>query len=302
VSDVEEVTRATTVVQIPAAERLELAAQTHDCLVVIYSKEPRLLGKRFVLEFTPVCLGRGAENDIVLHGYSVSRRHARLDRRNGSWWLVDIDSTNGTYVNDKKADLEVGLVNGDRLQLGPTILKYLSGADVEAKYHEEIYRMTIIDGLTQAYQKRHLLEVVENEIARARRHARDLSFVMLDIDHFKRVNDVHGHIGGDYVLRELSRIVLGRIRRDEVFARYGGDEFALVLPETNLEGARSLIDGIREMIQDNRFVFRDAAIEVTVSAGIAQLADLDRAALDLVRAADAKLYEAKRHGRNRVAA
>jgi diguanylate cyclase (GGDEF)-like protein len=299
-SGVEEVTRATTIVRAPTGERVELAARTHDCLVVIYTKRPMLLGKRFALEFTPVRLGRGTDNDIVLHGYSVSRQHARLDRRDGRWWLADVDSTNGTYVNEEKVDREVGLANGDRLQLGPTILKYLSGADVEAQYHEEIYRMTIVDGLTQAYRKRYLLDALENEIPRAQRHVRDLSFVMLDIDHFKRINDDHGHVAGDFVLRELAQIVLGRIRRDEVFARYGGEEFALLLPETNLEGAHALVEGIREKIERHRFVFQNESIPVTVSAGVAQLADIGQTSMDLIRAADEKLYDAKRAGRNRV--
>ena len=123
------------------------------------------------------------------------------------------------------------------MKVGPTIFKYLSGADVESQYHEEIYRMTIIDGLTQVHNKRYLYEALEREIIRARRHARELSFLMFDIDHFKKINDVHGHLAGDFVLKELARIVQGRIRRDEVFARYGGEEFAIVLPETDLEGA-----------------------------------------------------------------
>src|SRR5260370_12168546 len=151
---------------------------------------------------------------------------------------------------------EARLDNGDRIKVGPTIFKYLSGQDVEAQYHEEIYRMTIIDGLTQGHVKRYLLEALEKEIIRARRHARDLSFIMFDIDHFKKINDHHGHLAGDFVLKELARIVQGRIRRDEVFARYGGEEFAIVLPETNLEGARALAEGLREKIDSTRLLFQ----------------------------------------------
>jgi diguanylate cyclase (GGDEF)-like protein len=302
VSHLDDKTRATTVVQTPAGGNSEADSPRIDCLVVIYSTERSQLGKRYVLEFTPVCLGRGAENHIVLTGYSVSRQHAHLELRERSWWVVDDDSTNGTYVNDAPIDHQFGLSNGDRLKVGPTIFKYLSGADVEAQYHEEIYQMTIIDGLTQAYVKRYLLEALEKEIIRARRHHRDLSFMMLDIDHFKKINDEFGHLAGDFVLKELARIVLDRIRRDEVFARYGGEEFALVLPETNLEGARALVDGIRARIEENRFVFQGDTIPVTISAGIATLADIDETSMDLILAADAKLYEAKRAGRNRVVA
>ena len=103
---------------------------------------------------------------------------------------------------------------------------------------------------------RERLEQLEKEIIRARRHQRDLSFMMFDIDHFKKINDYHGHLAGDYVLKELARIVQGRIRRDEVFSRYGGEEFAIVLPETHLDGAKALAEGLREKIEASRFVFQ----------------------------------------------
>jgi diguanylate cyclase (GGDEF)-like protein len=298
--ETEEKTRVTTIVQKPGGG--EDAPKTGDCLVVIYTKEPTLLGKRFLLDTSPMRIGRGAENHIVLDGDSVSRRHAHLEQRSIAWWAVDDGSTNGTYVNDDQIAREQSLVNGDRIKVGPTIFKYLSGQDVEAQYHEEIYRMTIIDGLTQAHVKRYLLEALEKEIIRARRHTRDLSFVMFDIDHFKKINDVHGHLAGDFVLKELANIVQGRIRRDEVFARYGGEEFAIVLPETNLEGAKSLAEGLREKVAQSRFVFQSESIRVTISIGVSMLGEHDKTSLDLIRNADAKLYEAKRGGRNRVVA
>ena len=295
-----EKTRVTAIVQKPAGE-----GDGHkggDCLVVIYTKEPTLLGKRFVLDTTPIRIGRGTENHIVLDGDSVSRRHAHLEQRGPVWYGVDDGSTNGTYVNDEQIVGQQLLANGDRVKVGPTIFKYLSGQDVEAQYHEEIYRMTIIDGLTQAHVKRYLLESLEKEIVRARRHVRDLSFIMFDIDHFKKINDFHGHLAGDFVLKELARIVQSRIRRDEVFARYGGEEFAIVLPETNLEGARALAEGLREKLESSKFTFQNEVIHVTVSIGVATLTDQDRSSMDLIKHADQKLYDAKRGGRNRVVA
>jgi two-component system, cell cycle response regulator len=298
VTESDEKTRVTAIVQKPAGEGD--APKGGDCLVVIYTKEPTLLGKRFVLDTSPIRVGRGTENHIVLDGDSVSRRHAHLDQRGPVWFAVDDGSTNGTYVNDEQIAREQTLVNGDRIKVGPTIFKYLSGQDVEAQYHEEIYRMTIIDGLTQAHVKRYLLEALDKEIIRARRHVRDLSFIMFDIDHFKKINDLHGHLAGDFVLKELARIVQGRIRRDEVFARYGGEEFAIVLPETNLEGAKALADGLREKVESSRFVFQNETIKVTVSIGVSMLGEGDKTSQDLIRDADEKLYEAKRGGRNRV--
>ena len=123
---------------------------------------------------------------------------------------------------------------------------------------------------------------------------------MLDIDHFKKINDVHGHLAGDHVLKEVARLIQQRIRRDEVLARYGGEEFAVILPETTLEGARALAEGLRERIDQSRFVFQGEVIHVSMSIGVAILQDSDRTSMDLIKRADEKLYEAKRGGRNRV--
>jgi diguanylate cyclase (GGDEF)-like protein len=295
VSEFDEKTRVTQVVQRPPAEE----GTGNDCLVVIYTKEPGLLGKRFVLDRNPLRVGRGADNHIVLEGDSVSRRHAHFERRANGWYVVDDGSTNGTYVNEEQIPREAMLANSDRIKIGPTILKFLSGADAEAKYHEEIYRMTIVDGLTQIHNKRYLYEALEREVIRARRHERDLSVMMFDIDYFKRINDQFGHLAGDYVLRELARVVQDRIRRDEVFARYGGEEFAIVLPETPLTGAAALAENLRSRVADHTFIFQGEQIAVTISIGCAVLTD-DRTATDLIQRADEKLYEAKRSGRNRV--
>lgn len=298
-NDFDEKTRVTQVVQPPPPEGLG-AKNTNDCLVVIYTKEPTLLGKRFVLDHSPTRVGRGADNQIVLDGDSVSRRHAQFRQRGDAWVIVDDGSTNGTYCNDEQITREVVLKNGDRVKIGPTIFKYFSGADVEAQYHEEIYRMTIIDGLTQIYNKRYLHEALERELIRGRRHERELCILMFDIDHFKRINDVHGHLAGDYVLKEVARVVQARIRRDEVFARYGGEEFAIILPETPISGAVALAETLRQKVADHSFVFQADSIKVTISLGAAIMEESDRTASDLIKRADEKLYQAKRTGRNRV--
>ena len=298
-SDFDEKTRVTQVIQAPPNGPGSATSGT-DCLVVIYTKEPTLLGKRFVLDMSPLRIGRGPENHIVLEGDSVSRRHVHFEQRGSAWHAVDDGSTNGTYVNDDQIVRECALTNGDRVKVGPTIFKYLSGQDVESQYHEEIYRMTIIDGLTQAHVKRYLLESLDKEMMRARRHERDMCLIMFDIDHFKKINDTHGHLAGDHVLKELARLVQARIRRDEVFARYGGEEFAVLLPETTLEGATQLAHDVRQRVEAARFVFQNETIPVTVSIGLARLRESHKTGLDLIKEADERLYDAKRGGRNRV--
>ncbi len=272
-----------------------------DCLVIIYSKDSANLGKRFVLDAASagVGIGRGSDNTIVLESEAISRKHARLEYKQGAWVARDLGSTNGTYVNDEVIT-DHRLKRADHIKVGDTILKYLSGSDVEAAYHEEIYRMTIVDGLTQAHNKRFMLEQMEKELSRARRYGRPLTLVMFDLDHFKNINDTYGHIAGDFVLRELATLVRARIRRDEIFARYGGEEFAIMLPETDMTGASRLAEEIRALVAEHSFLFEHERIPVTISAGVAQLIDAMKTSEEFIDASDKMLYESKRGGRNRV--
>ncbi|MCB9591710.1 MAG: diguanylate cyclase [Sandaracinaceae bacterium] len=284
--------------RVTPLEELRPQTKGQDCLVVIYSSDARQFGKRYILGDEPLTVGRGQENRIVLDNDSVSRRHCRAEKRGSNWFIVDLDSTNGTYVNDQQVT-ELALRRGDQIKIGDTIVKFLSGSDLEAQYHETIYNMTIVDGLTGINNKRFLMEALEREIPRARRHQRPLAVVMFDIDHFKSINDNYGHLAGDYVLKELATLVKGRLRPDDVLGRYGGEEFCAALPETNTPGAASIAEDLRRRIEERRFVFEGEAIPVTVSLGCAEL-DGEMDVLQLVKAADEKLYEAKRGGRNKV--
>ena len=284
--------------RVTPLEELRAPRAGLDCMVVIYSSDARVFGKRFVLERETLTMGRGQENVITLDNDSVSRRHCRIERRGTAWYVVDLDSTNGTYVNDELVK-EYQLRRGDQVKIGDTILKYLSGSDVEAQYHETIYKMTIVDGLTQVHNKRYLLETLDREIPRARRHGRPLSALMFDIDHFKKINDTFGHLAGDYVLKEMATLVKSRLRPDDVFGRYGGEEFCALLPETPLVGAGAIAEDLRRRVQERKFAFENEQIAVTVSIGCAELGpDMD--VTGLVKAADEKLYASKHAGRNRV--
>ncbi|NOY91170.1 MAG: diguanylate cyclase [Deltaproteobacteria bacterium] len=269
-----------------------------DCLVTIYSSDARQFGKRHVLGRQALTIGRGSDNTLMLENDSVSRSHCRIEQRGSSFFVCDLGSTNGTYVNDDLVT-ESQLRRGDQVKVGDTILKYLSGSDIEAQYHETIYRMTIVDGLTGVNNKRFLMETLEKEIPRARRHQRPLSFLMFDIDHFKLVNDNYGHLAGDFVLKDLAQLVKARLRPDDIIGRYGGEEFAVLLPETTLEGSAAIAEELRKMIDDHRFEFEQEIIDVSVSIGCAQLAD-DFDVARFIKLADENLYRAKRGGRNQV--
>jgi diguanylate cyclase (GGDEF)-like protein len=266
------------------------------CLVLIYPPGPSL-GKRFSLD-KEIVIGRGADCDILLDRDAVSRRHARVVRTDAGWSAIDLGSTNGSYVNDQPIQERV-LRDGDRLKIGNTIFKFLTGGNVENAYHEEIYRMTIVDGLTQVYNKRYFLEHLERELARCARSRRALSLVMFDIDHFKRVNDDHGHLTGDHILKELAARVKRRVRKDEVFARYGGEEFAVVLPEAGHENAVAYGEKVRRLVEAEPFHFEEEHIPVTISVGVATVFE-EVPVATFIRQADECMYRAKRNGRNQV--
>ena len=266
------------------------------CLILIYGGPD--LGKRFALT-RDTTIGRDTSSDICIDMSFVSRQHARLTRRDQRWFVEDLGSRNGTQVNGLQVDGLMRLDNGDQIKVGAAIFKYIAGGNVEALFHEEIYRMTIFDGLTKVHNKRYLLDFLEREIARARRYSSPLSMAMLDIDHFKAVNDTYGHQAGDYVLEHLVASVSSLVRREQLLARYGGEEFALVLPELDAAQVRAFCDSIRQRVQSESYVYDEKTLNVTVSIGAAMLdGNMDRD--ELIQAADAQLYEAKRGGRNRV--
>ncbi len=274
-----------------------IAASQESCLVQIHGPE---LGKKYILDEEEFTIGRDVKNNIVVDLDNVSRRHAKIICKAGKCFVVDLGSTNGTYLNDQEVLEETPLRSGDYVKVGGSIFKFLSGGNIETLYHEEIYQLTIVDGLTQVYNKRYFLEFLEREMGRAHRYNRALSLIMFDIDHFKKINDVNGHLAGDYVLRELAQVVRQRIRKEECFARYGGEEFAIVMPEAGPENARRFAEKIRKMVEDHPFVFESKAIEVTISLGVADMTGDMTEPLQFIKLADANLYKAKKGGRNRV--
>ena len=268
-------------------------------LVVIYGQD---LGRKYDLKQEEIAIGRSPKSDICVDQESVSRDHALITNTSKGLRIKDRGSTNGTFVNDVavEADRDHELRNGDLVKIGRTIFKYIAGGNIEAAYHDEIYRLTTMDGLTQIHNRRYFDEQIDRELSRSRRYDRVLSLVLMDIDHFKQINDQHGHLAGDYVLKQLASAVRTRIRREDVFARYGGEEFAVILPEIDLKGARLFAEKVRQMVSRQHFTFDSQLISVTMSVGVATLKPAHREPADLVRVADEKLYEAKTNGRNRV--
>src|SRR5881275_2084776 len=170
---------------VTGPDRLVSTTRRDACVVHIYPTGPGM-GARYALSDSPVVLGRGNDCDIRINDHSVSRRHARIQPGADGYYAVDLQSTNGTFVNDVPASI-CRLKDGDYLRVGNCIYRFLAGGNVEAEYHEEIYRLTIIDALTEIYNKRYLLEFLERELNRLPLGQATLALILFDIDHFKKL-------------------------------------------------------------------------------------------------------------------
>ena len=234
--------------------------------------------------------------------HSVSRSHARLRYTGGEVVIEDLRSTNGTSVNDRPLAGPAVLRSGDRFQVGAVHFKFVREQDPEHAYHEAIYQLVMRDGLTEIFNKRKYEEEAEREVARAVRHRRPLSLILCDIDRFKQVNDSYGHLCGDFVLKGIAQVSREFLRPEQIFARVGGEEFAILSPEVDLAGALALAEKLRQRLAEHEFVFAGLHVTITCSFGVGELtADLTTPH-ELYAAADRALYAAKRNGRNRVEA
>lgn len=256
------------------------------------------VGQRAVLGREPCTIGRGSAADLKLDGDALSRLHARIERRDGKYHLVDLGSTNGSFVNYEKVSDRV-LSDGDQLQLGHVLLKFLYGTNIEAAYHEEFRRLARHDALTSALNRATFDDELRTALARVERDEEKLSLVAFDLDHFKTINDVHGHTAGDLVLAKVGELVLGTVPSEYPVGRLGGEEFA-VLVLAPFDGAVDLAETLRSALEQLDVRYDGKKIPVSASFGVAP-ARASSAAV-LLEEADRHLYEAKRRGRNRVVA
>ncbi|MFO0696805.1 MAG: GGDEF domain-containing protein [Polyangiales bacterium] len=246
-------------------------------------------------------IGRGTDAAFRLTDTEISRHHARFVVRDGNVLVQDLNSTNGTFVNGAQVKLQP-LKDGDKIQVGTTtILKFSYHDDLEEQFQRRMYESALRDGLTKAFNKKYFHERLESEVAYALRHDSALSLILLDLDHFKRINDTYGHLAGDYVLSTFSSSVLSTIRKEDVFARYGGEEFALISRGLDSKAAHQFAERVRSAVERFAFTFQGQRMPVTVSVGISAMPESQALTAEaLVDAADKALYAAKSGGRNRV--
>jgi diguanylate cyclase (GGDEF)-like protein len=256
-------------------------------------------GEMYKLKGDRTVLGRGERTDVRVLDDGVSREHSAIERDGGKMVLSDLKSTNGTFCNGERVQRH-DLVDGDKISIGATtILRFTYQDHVDEHYQKKLFESALRDGLTSTFNRRYFVDRLHTEIRFALRHEKTLALLFVDIDHFKRINDVHGHLVGDEVLAGVARVMTETIRSEDVLARYGGEEFAVICREIDGEGARALGERLRRAVEEHKFEHGGKVIPVTVSVGTVAGRKIEDTQA-FVAAADAAMYEAKRAGRNRV--
>jgi len=265
------------------------------CLVVVSGTG---IGSRFELgEFATI--GRETTADIRIAEPSVSRTHCRVWRKRGGYWVTDLGATNPTRVNGMKVE-SMPLLEGDILTVGDIMLKMLGPRSPENALVAALHDQATRDTMTGLANRRFFRAAMEREFAGAQR-GRNVALLVIDVDFFKQINDKWGHPVGDRVLIAVAKTMLDRVRNSDLVGRIGGEEFAVLLPDTALEEGTKVAEHLREALSAMEIIENDQRIPVTASVGVA-IASLgsDVSADVLYSRADAALYESKRTGRNKV--
>lgn len=299
--DPSEPSEATQIVDSAALRKVreEIANRDQAYLIVIAGPHT---GKMFKLERNETVVGRSPGSELQLQDVGISRSHVRLYRVGADFFLEDLQSANGTFVNGQRVITSQQLIDGDKIAIGSsTVVKFTFTDKVEEAYQKNMVDAALRDGLTNAYNKKYFLNHILSEFAYAKRHNTHLALLMFDVDHFKSINDNFGHQAGDYVLSNLSRIAHQTLRAEDTFCRYGGEEFAVVCRSITMYQAFQLAERMRKTVENTTFEYDNKLIPVRISIGVASFPEIEVETQDeLIGAADAALYQAKRSGRNRV--
>ena len=252
------------------------------------------------LGYGQTTLGRSERTDLPVIGKGISRVHATLLVENGSVTLVDNGSTNGVFVQGLRVK-EKRLFPGDVFGLGPELKVRLESTDGGLhELIEEMYRSSKIDALTNLLNRRAFEERMDEEFSVTRRHGLVSCLAILDIDHFKSINDNYGHDSGDDVLKQVAAILQQEVRTGDLVGRWGGEEFVVYVRQANIDGAKKLLDRLRNIVSSTPVkVDGGDDIHVTFSAGVVSLETSTDWRKSLTKA-DEGLYQSKESGRNRV--
>jgi len=263
------------------------------------------IGEEYVMRERHVTIGRTLENDVFINDPKISRRHARIiveqteEERPPKCVVVDLGSTNGIRVNDQRVK-EIALNEGDKLSVGDTILRFNYQDVVDLRYQSQIKQLINIDNLTKLFTKRAFDIKFEQDLLHAKNNKEEISVFMMDLDHFKKVNDEHDHLVGSLVLHEVGLIIKRVCDPHGISGRYGGEEFVSYFPRLSKRKARALAERVRMAIADHLFVKGATELHITISIGISTYPEDGDTPEMLVMKADHALYQAKKNGRDRV--
>jgi diguanylate cyclase (GGDEF)-like protein len=259
-------------------------------------------GRTQVIVDQETVIGRGSQCQLHIDDVSLSRRHCRILRSGDSFVIEDLASRNGTRVNGTRIAMTQTLLDGALIQLAAGVtVKFSVKDDLEVQAEKRLYESAVLDPLTGMHNRRHLDDRLRAELAFALRHLTPLSLLILDVDHFKRINDSLGHAAGDLALRMLAERLHRSVRAEDVVARFGGEEFAVIARGIKAVGALMLAERIRETVARMRTPYDQTVITFTISVGVVTM-DADRpfdTAEAMLKTADDALYKAKGSGRNR---
>jgi diguanylate cyclase (GGDEF)-like protein len=247
-----------------------------------------------------VQIGRDPDVELVLPDPGVSFRHAFIEDRGDAFVLVDLGSTNGTFVNGQRAETEAPIAPGDKLRFGQTVVRFEVQDETDEKYAEIVAQMLHVDDLTGLYQRRRFDTELELLLARASAERRSLSMLAMDLDGVKAINDRHGHLFGAYTISECGKLIGSLLPPPAIACRFGGDEYIAALPDHDLGAAVVVAEQIRAAIASHPFAHDGIPLRPGISIGAAEFPLHAKTAESLFQAADAALYAAKRAGKNRV--
>jgi len=258
-------------------------------------------GEVVSLGILPCVIGRHPSCTIAVDDAGVSRKHAQIVADQERLVLEDFESRNGTFIDGTRISRRA-LHDGCLIQIGNRVgFRYTVVDARQESLLRQLYRSSTRDALTGVFNRRHFDDRLKSELAFARRHGTEVALILVDVDHFKQVNDTHGHVMGDQVLKRTSQVLGQQLRTEDVLARVGGEEFAVVLRGVGVLGASRLAERLRAAVEQVATTLEAATVRITISLGCASLSELpDQTPEQLFATADARLYAAKRGGRNRV--
>ncbi len=247
-------------------------------------------------------IGRKQDCQLRITDDGISRRHAQIRCDGDRVWIEDLGSRNGTFLNTRPVDGTTLLEDGDKIQIGrATVLRYALHDALDESFHDNLVSSALRDPLTRLFNKRYLVDRLDSELKFAQRHETAVSILMLDLDHFKRINDSLGHLAGDAVLSRLAGVLIKAVRNEDVVARFGGEEIVVILRSISLDLAMMLGERLRKLVENTTIEHQGRTIESTVSVGVACFPSTRAETVDdLIEAADQALYRAKHAGRNTV--